>query len=110
MGRGFRPNDEPPLTPLELEREKRRRVREKRMASRLAKGINRDLLEWLLNQRLELVGGSQSGCITITLRRLLIRTRVVMHQDLTEKPESIPISEIGPHGRRGGVYLPFVKL
>lgn len=111
MGRGFRLSDEPPLTPLEIYREKRRRAREKSSQLKLLRpGVSKELLEWLIKQRIELVGNGRQDFITITMRRVLVRTKIVVHQDLKKTPEQIPISEIGPHGKRCGVYLPFYKL
>lgn len=109
MGRGFRLSDEPPLTPLEIYREKRRRARDKATTlSRINKEVNKELLVWLMNQRIEMLSSRQSF-VTITLRRILIGTKVMVHQDLKDKPEQLPLSEIGPHGKRSGLYLPFIK-
>jgi hypothetical protein len=105
MGRGFRLNDDLPLTPLELARDKRLRARESARLDRADKFERRELLTWLINQRIELVG-RQHGFVTITFRRVLKRRVVVVHQDLKSRPEEVPISEFGPHGRRSGAYLP----
>lgn len=93
------------LDSLDLLREKRRSVHEK---ARQEQQYQKELLIWLTNQRLELLG-SCHGSMMITFRRMIKRGELAVYQDFKQKPEIVPLLEIGPHGRRRGDYLTSIK-
>ncbi len=95
--------EEPPLELTAIERE-----REKRAIADQKKRLNKDIFEWLAHSRLELVG-SCYGHVMIISRRVMKRGDITLYQDFSKKPEKLLISELGPHGRRRGEYLPFCR-